>query len=82
MRRLSERLQLARIVLTELRRQPLCRTELEKRTVKRCGTHGTFESIFDFLIQNGYIRKSGKEHRAPYEITEEGIKFLGGLKSE
>jgi DNA-binding PadR family transcriptional regulator len=79
MRRLRERLHLAKIVLNELRKSPLGRTELEKRTVRRCGTHGTFEGIFRFLVQNGYVEKSGREHRAPYIITERGRKLLEGL---
>ncbi len=76
MRRLAERMQLAKTVLRELNRQPLCRTELEKRTVRRFGTHATFEGIFRYLIQGGYVEKSGKEHRAAYIITAKGTKFL------
>ena len=76
MRRLTERLRLAKIVLKELDRQPLCRTELEKRTVRKSGTHATFEGMFRFLVQSGYVQKSGQKHRAPYVITEKGAKFL------
>ncbi len=76
MRRLTERLNLAKTVLKELNRQPLCRTELEKRTVRKSGTHATFEGIFHYLIQSGYIVKSEEKHRAPYAITEKGAKFL------
>ncbi len=76
MRRLSDRMDLAKIVLKELNRQPLSRTELEKRTVRKEGTHATFEGIFRFLVQSGYIQKSGQKHRAPYVITEKGAKFL------
>jgi len=79
MRRLNERLRLAKTVLKELSRQSLCRTELEKRTVKKLGTHATFEGIFRYLVQNGYIQKSEQKHRAPYVITEKGLKLLGGL---
>jgi predicted transcriptional regulator len=67
---------LAKIVLKELNRQPLSRTELEKRTVRKEGTHATFEGIFRFLVQSGYVQKSGQKHRAPYMITEKGAKFL------
>ena len=76
MRRLSDRMDLAKIVLKELNRQPLSRTELEKRTVRKAGTHATFEGIFRFLVQSGYVQKSGQKHRAPYLITEKGAKFL------
>jgi len=79
MRRLHERLHLAKNVLKELSRQPLCRTDLEKRTVKKLGTHATFEGIFRYLVQNGYIQKSEQKHRAPYVITEKGLKLLEGL---
>ncbi len=79
MRRLSERLNLAKTVLKELSRQPLCRTELEKRTVRKFGTHATFEGIFRYLVQSGYIVKSEQKHRAAYVITERGTKFLEAL---
>lgn len=80
MRRLHERLSLAKTVLRELSRQPLCRTELEKRTVRKLGTHATFEGIFHYLVQNGYVQKSEQRHRAPYVITEKGFKLLEGLQ--
>jgi len=70
---------LAKIVLKELDRQPLCRTELEKRTVKKSGTHATFEGIFRYLVQSGYVQKSGQKHRDAYLITERGSKFLEAL---
>ncbi len=76
MRRLAERMQLAKTVLRELSRQPLCRTELEKRTVRRFGTHATFEGIFRYLVQGGYVEKSDQKHRAAYVITEKGTKLL------
>lgn len=79
MRRLGERLHLAKIVLSELRKMSLGRTQLEKRTVRKSGTHSTFEGIFRYLVENGYVRKSGQEHRAPYVITEKGLKLLEGL---
>lgn len=76
MRRLTERMHLAKTVLRELSRQPLCRTDLEKRTVRKNGTHATFEGMFRFLVQNGYVQKSEQKHRAPYVLTEKGAKFL------
>jgi predicted transcriptional regulator len=79
MRRLHERLHLAKIVLNELKKRPLGRTEIEKRTVRQCGTHSTFEGIFRYLVQKGYVEKSEQKHRAPYVITEKGIKLLEGL---
>jgi predicted transcriptional regulator len=79
MRSLTERLHLAKIVLKELDKQPLCRTEIEKRTVKKVGTHATFEGIFRYLVQSGYVQKSEQKHRAAYVITEKGAKFLEAL---
>jgi DNA-binding PadR family transcriptional regulator len=79
MRRLIDRMNLAKIVLKELDRQPLSRTELEKRTVRKSGTHATFEGIFHYLVQSGYVQKIGQKHRAPYVITEKGAKFLEAL---
>lgn len=80
MRCLNERLRLAKTVLHVLSRQSLCRTELEKRTVRKLGTHATFEGMFRYLVQNGYVQKSEQKHRAPYVITEKGIKLLEGLQ--
>lgn len=80
MRNLHSRLSLARTVLKELSRQSLGRTQLEKRTVRKLGTHATFEGIFQYLVQNGYVQKSEQRHRAPYVITEKGTKLLEGLQ--
>lgn len=80
MRKLHDRLHLAKIMLKELKKRPLCRTELEKRAIKQCGTHSAFEGIFRYLVQNGYIVKSEQRHRAPYVITEKGQKLLEGLE--
>jgi hypothetical protein len=41
---------LAKIVLKELNRQPLCRTEIELRTVRKAGSHVAFEGIFRYLV--------------------------------
>ncbi len=79
MRSLTERIQLAKTVMHELSRQPLCRTELEKRTVRKYGTHATFEGIFTVLVKGGYIQKNGLNHRAAYALTEKGAKFLEAI---
>jgi predicted transcriptional regulator len=80
MRRLTERMNLAKTVLRELSRQPLCRTEIEQRTVRKAGTHATFEGIFRYLVQDGYVRKSEQKHRATYMITEKGTKLLEAIE--
>ncbi len=76
MRRLTDRMQLAKTVLRELSKQPLCRTELEKQTVRRFGTHAMFEGMLHFLVEGGYVQKSTQKHRAAYILTEKGAKFL------
>jgi predicted transcriptional regulator len=80
MRRLAERMNLAKTVLKELSHQPLCRTELEQRTVRKAGTHATFEGIFRYLTEGGYVQKSGQKHRANYIITEKGTKLLEAIQ--
>jgi predicted transcriptional regulator len=79
MRSLTDRMHLAKTVLKALERQQLSRTDIENRTVRKVGTHATFEGIFRFLVQNGYVQKSEQKHRAPYAITEKGAKFLEAL---
>jgi predicted transcriptional regulator len=79
MRRLKERMNLAKTVLKEINRQPLCRTELEQRTIKKSGTPASFEGIFRFLVQDGYVMKSEAKHRADYIITAKGVKLLEAL---
>lgn len=74
MKRLN--LDLAKIVLHELKRQPLCRTELEKRTTRIAGSHAAFESTFSLLVQDGYVEKSSLKYRAKYVLTDKGAKFL------
>jgi predicted transcriptional regulator len=80
MRRLAERMNLAKTVLRELSYQPLRRTDLEQRTIRRVGTHATFEGIFRFLIESGYVQKSEQRHRANYVITEKGNKLLEAIQ--
>jgi len=72
MTRLNEKLRLARVVLGELERAgPLRWSELEKRTVKQCGTTGTFRAILRFLKSNRYVEKSGPSHRTLRDHGEE-----------
>ncbi|MFA5307088.1 MAG: hypothetical protein WC365_06585 [Candidatus Babeliales bacterium] len=83
MRRLTDRLNLAKSVLHELQIQQLSRTSLEQNVIRKFNgvhaTHATFEGIFRFLIQDEYIAKTAANHRALYAITEKGTKFLGAL---
>jgi len=71
---------LAKIVLHELSRQSLGRTELEKRTVQKSDvTHAVFESTFKHLSSGGYVQKSSTEYRAKYVLTDKGAKLLEAL---
>ncbi len=79
MRRLNDRMELAKTVLKELSKEHLCRTELENRTVRKKGTHATFEGIFRYLIQGGYIQKNEQKHRSSYILTEKGAKLLEAI---
>ncbi len=79
MRRLNDRMDLAKTVLKELSKEHLCRTELENRTVRKKGTHATFEGIFRYLIQGGYIQKNEQKHRSTYVLTEKGAKLLEAI---
>lgn len=72
--------ELAKIILHELSRQPLSRTELEKRTIQKAGTtHATFESVFGHLVQEGYVQKSSQKYRAKYVITDKGTQLLKAI---
>jgi predicted transcriptional regulator len=70
---------LAKIILHELSRRPLSRTELAKRTITKSGTPATFESTFGNLVQEGYVQKSSANYRAKYMITDKGIKLLEAI---
>ncbi len=59
----------------------LRRRDLEKRTLIKCGTRATFDSILAFLKKRGYIVKASERHTAPYQITEKGKRFLEALSS-
>jgi len=80
LRRLTERMNLASMILKDLSRCAMRRTDLEHNTLKCGGTHATFESIFYYLIQGGFIQKSSTRHLAKYAITEKGKKLLEALK--
>jgi len=76
---LRRRLDLAKIVLHELDKTPTSRTQLEKKATRKYGTHASFEGIFHFLKESGYLEKTTERHRAPYRITEKGKRLLEGL---
>jgi hypothetical protein len=74
---LKTRLGFARVVLRELSREPLSRTNLEKRSRSRGEmSYACFWGIFRFLVEDGDVEKCGSEHRAPFRLTERGKAFL------
>jgi len=79
MKRLN--IDLAKIVLHELKRQPLSRTDLAKRTITKSGSHAAFESTFSLLVIDGYVQKSSAKYRAKYVLTEKGAKLLEAFET-
>ena len=72
----SERLRLAKIMLRELREEPLSWTELEKGLLHQCGTHGKFRSLMSWLRKNGYIIKmDGPRTRGRYRYNPKKVGF-------
>jgi DNA-binding HxlR family transcriptional regulator len=72
--------ELAKVILHELNRQPLSRTELEKHTLQKAGTHATFESTFNHLVYGGYVEKNSPKYRAKYVMTDKGVAMLKALE--
>jgi DNA-binding PadR family transcriptional regulator len=79
MKRLTDRMNLAKIVLTELSQQPQRRTELKLHTIRTSGTPATFDGILKYLVEEGYIQKTEPKCRAKYRITEKGDKLLEAI---
>jgi predicted transcriptional regulator len=79
MKRLN--MDLAKIVLHELKCQPFSRTELEKRTTNKAGSHAAFESTFGLLVQDGFAQKNSPKYRAKYVLTEKGAKLLEAIET-
>jgi len=72
----SERLKLAKILLGELRNEPLGWTELEKRLIRRCGTHSKFRTLMQWLSRNGYVIKmDGPGSRGCYKYNPQKVRF-------
>jgi len=70
----SERLKFAKILLGELRNKPLGWTELERRLIRRGGTHSKFSSLMGWLKKNGYVVKmGGSGTRAFYQLNPEKV---------
>ncbi|MBT0160681.1 hypothetical protein G4O51_11945 [Candidatus Bathyarchaeota archaeon A05DMB-2] len=80
MKNLEERLRYAKMILREVSREPLSRTELCKRFVRASGSPASFDGLMRFLVRNGFVEKASSEHRAPYRLTDRGRRFLEGLQ--
>jgi hypothetical protein len=79
MRGLKGRLELARVVLREVSREPCSLSVLEVRVLGKVGSHATFVRLFYFLRESGFIVKTSGDHRAVNCISNKGRKLLEAL---
>jgi predicted transcriptional regulator len=73
----KERLRFAQTILRKLNRTPTSRSNLERSTYP--SSRARFDTMFEFLSNEGYIIKTEDKYRAPYSITEKGKKMLEAL---
>jgi predicted transcriptional regulator len=52
----------------------LCRN-WRKKITKTETSSATFENIFRYLTQSGYVQKSSTAHRTKYVLTNKGVKL-------
>ena len=76
MKRLDEKLRIARIMLEKLEEGPMRWTPLMKIVVKESPSPWKAQVIIKWLLSNGYI---SRPKRGVYQITEKGIKFLKAM---
>lgn len=79
MRGLGGRLELARVVLCEVSREPCCLSVLEVRVLGKVGSHATFLGLFYFLRDSGFIVKASGGLRAVNCISDKGRLLLKAL---
>ncbi len=72
----AETIRVMGVILREVSREPMSRSTLREHVISKGVRYATFEAILDFLARDGNVEKSGPQHRAPYRITEKGLKFL------
>ncbi len=72
----AETIRVMGVVLREVSRKPLSRSKLRNRAAHEGISYATFEAILDYLADDGNVEKCGPQHRAPYRITEKGVRFL------
>jgi predicted transcriptional regulator len=73
MKRLDEKLRIARVMLEKLRESPMRWTPLMKTVVKESPSPWKAQVIIKWLFSNGYI---SRPERGVYQITEKGRNFL------
>ena len=76
MKRLDEKLRIARIMLEKLSEGPMRWTPLLKMVVKESPSPWKVQVIIKWLLFNGYI---SRPERGVYQITEKGNKFLKAM---
>ena len=79
MKKLKAQLELTRVLLAELSREPCCFSILVKRVLVRAGTCATVTILLYFLRDSGFIFKGTCENRAPYNISAKGRLLLEAL---
>jgi hypothetical protein len=79
MKKMKARLELARVLLAELSCEPCGFSDLEKRVLAKAGTFATVTNLLYFLRDSGFIIKSARENRAPYDISAKGRLLLEAL---
>ena len=78
-KKLKAQLELARVLLAELSREPCRFSILEKRVLAKAGTYATVTILLYFLRDSGFIVKDAFENRAPYNISVKGRLLLEAL---
>ena len=76
---MKAQLDLAKVLLAELRCEPCRFSILEKRVLAKAGTYATVTSLLYFLRDSGFIVKGACENRAPYNISSKGRLLLEAL---
>jgi predicted transcriptional regulator len=75
-KRLDEKLRIARMMLERLSEGPMRWTPLMKMVVKESPSPWKAQVIIKWLLSNGYI---SRPERGVYQITKKGCKFLKGM---
>jgi predicted transcriptional regulator len=82
MERFTEKSRLIKVILESLKREPQRREKLLKNVLARCGSTAKFNSVFSWLVKQGYIAKVSEKHTAPFTLTVKGRKRLTAIYEE